>query len=133
MKKLRVSKGDKVILGICGGIGETFGLNSNLVRLLFVLSIFVGSAGFWIYLTLTVILPKEKSGEEIIEIEPEGEKRKIQRVWDNRMLGGVCAGIAKYFGWDVTLVRLVFVGMTMAGGVGAILYLFFWFIFPSEE
>lgn len=133
MKKLHISQDDKMILGICGGIAESFGMNSNLVRLIFVASFFAGSAGLWIYLILAVILPRKTADEQIIDVEPETEGNKIYRLWDHRMLGGVCAGIARYFGWDVTLVRLIFVGMSFVGGIGVLLYLFFWFLFPNEE
>lgn len=36
-----------------------------------------------------------------------GEKRLTRS--NNRMIGGVCAGIADYFGWDITLVRIIYV------------------------
>ena len=136
MKKLHVSQENKVLLGICGGLSESFGINANLVRLIFVASLFAGTAGFWVYLALAVIMPKDSGEQQIIEVEvkEEGEgRKKIYRLWENRMLGGVCIGIARYFGWDVTLVRLAFVVATMFGGVGILLYLLFWFVFPSEE
>jgi len=144
MKKLHASKDDKLILGICGGIAESIGMNSNLVRLIFIASVFAGSAGLWIYLILAVIMPKKKIEDEIIDVEIKDKNKiadveavedenKITRPWENRILGGVCAGIARYLSWDVTLVRLIFVGMSFVGGIGTILYLFFWFLFPSEE
>jgi phage shock protein C len=133
MKKLYVSQDDKMIFGVCGGIAETFGFKANLVRLIFAASILVGSAGFWIYLMLAILTPKKKDDGQIIDVEQETEENKIRRPWNNRLLGGVCAGIANYFSWDITLTRLVFVGMTFVGGVGAMLYLFFWFLFPSED
>lgn len=36
------------------------------------------------------------------------EKKRLTRS-NNRMIGGVCAGIADYFNWDITLVRIVYV------------------------
>ncbi len=136
MRKLHVSQSDKVILGICGGIAETFNLNSNLLRFLFVVSLFMGTMGFWIYLALALIMPKDEGEQQIIDIEvetPEGEKKKINRLWEGRMLGGVCIGIARFFGWDVTLVRIAFVALTFAGWIGAIIYVALWFILPNED
>lgn len=135
MKNLHLSKKDKIITGVCAGISESFGINANLIRLVFLISLLFGFSGFFIYLVLTIILPKGITKEEIIDVkdDEEEEKTKINRSWENRMLAGVCGGFSKYFGWDVSLIRLAFVLMTMAGGVGIILYLFFWFIFPNEE
>jgi len=134
MKNLHLSVKDKIITGVCAGIGESFGINANLVRIVFLISLLFGFSGFFIYLVLTVILPKGITKDEIIDVKDEDEeKAKICRSWQNRMLAGVCGGFSKYFGWDVSLIRLAFVLMTMAGGVGIFLYLFFWFIFPNEE
>ena len=36
------------------------------------------------------------------------EKKRLTRS-NNRMIGGVCAGIADYFEWDITLVRIIYV------------------------
>ncbi|MBN2005418.1 MAG: PspC domain-containing protein [Anaerolineae bacterium] len=50
----------------------------------------------------------------------------------DRMIGGVCGGIARYLQIDSTLVRLFFVLLTLADGVGAIVYLILWIIMPDE-
>ncbi|MCF7792745.1 MAG: PspC domain-containing protein [Candidatus Cloacimonetes bacterium] len=136
MKKLYVSQDDKVILGICGGIAESYGFNANLVRFFFIVSLFVGTAGFWIYLALAFIMPKKDAAQQIIDVEPQTDeegKKKLIRLWEGRMLGGVCIGIARYFGWDVTLVRVGFVALSFAGWIGVIGYVALWFILPNED
>ncbi len=60
----------------------------------------------------------------------ESNSKKIYRDDDNRMLGGVCAGIANYFGWEVTWVRLAFLAMLFVLGTGVMLYLALWIILP---
>ncbi|MGH2996839.1 MAG: PspC domain-containing protein, partial [Gaiellaceae bacterium] len=45
---------------------------------------------------------------------------------DRRAIAGVCAGIARALGADVTLVRLVFAVLALAGGAGILLYLALW-------
>src|SRR5438034_2022149 len=45
---------------------------------------------------------------------------------DDRVIAGVCAGIAQTLGVDVTLVRLVFTLLALAGGAGIVLYLALW-------
>ncbi len=133
MKNLHISENEKILTGVCGGIGESFGINANFVRGAFLISLPFGFSGFFIYLILAVILPKGEKQPEVIDVEDEKEKTKICRSWDKRMLAGVCGGFSNYFGWDVSLIRIAFVAMTFAGGIGALLYLFFWFIFPNEN
>jgi phage shock protein C len=50
-----------------------------------------------------------------------------------RMVAGICAGIADYYGLDVTLVRvLVAVVSVITGGTGVLAYLAAWMIIPDE-
>ncbi len=56
--------------------------------------------------------------------------RKIYRDTDDKMLGGVCSGIANYFGWEVTWVRLGFLAMLFFAGTGVMLYIALWIILP---
>lgn len=58
MKKLYLSDSDKKIAGVCGGIGEYLGLDSNLIRLLWVLAVFCVGTGLLAYLIAWVITPK---------------------------------------------------------------------------
>jgi phage shock protein C len=51
----------------------------------------------------------------------------------DRMVAGVCAGIADYFGWDVTLVRVIVAAVSvLTGGTGVLAYLAAWAIVPAE-
>lgn len=50
---------------------------------------------------------------------------------NNKMIGGVCAGIADYLGLDPTIVRIVWVLMLFFAGFGILLYLILWIIMPK--
>ena len=52
----------------------------------------------------------------------------------SRILGGVCGGIAKWLGWDVTLVRILYiiVSILSAAFPGTIVYIMLWIIMPEE-
>jgi phage shock protein PspC (stress-responsive transcriptional regulator) len=52
------SQNDRVLAGVAGGIAQRFGMNSTLVRLAWVLSVFFGGLGILVYLTLWIVLPK---------------------------------------------------------------------------
>jgi phage shock protein C len=57
----------------------------------------------------------------------------LVRSRDGRMLAGVCAGVAGYFGFDVTLVRVIWaVVSVLTGGAGVLAYLAAWAIIPDE-
>jgi phage shock protein PspC (stress-responsive transcriptional regulator) len=59
-------------------------------------------------------------------------KRTLYRDTDNRMLGGVASGLAEYMGWDVTLVRLVFVFCLFAVQGSVLAYILAWIIVPGK-
>jgi phage shock protein C len=59
--------------------------------------------------------------------------KTLVRTRKGRMVAGVCAGAAEYFGWDVTLVRVIVVVVAvMTGGAGLVAYLAAWAIIPEE-
>jgi len=58
--------------------------------------------------------------------------RPLSRPLDERMLGGVAAGLARYLGIDVTLVRIAFAVLAIAGGAGVPIYLAGWLLIPEE-
>ncbi|MBO1335119.1 ATP-binding protein [Streptomyces sp. VRA16 Mangrove soil] len=63
-------------------------------------------------------------------VEDPRPPRKLYRSSDGRWLGGVARGLAGHLGLPVIWVRLVFVGLFMADGLGALLYAAFWFFVP---
>ncbi len=58
---------------------------------------------------------------------------KLYRSQTDKMLGGVCGGLAKYLRVDLTIVRLFFVVLTLLGGFGPLVYLIMWIIVPLED
>ena len=61
--------------------------------------------------------------------------RPLRRSRANRMFGGVCGGIAEYFDWDPTLVRVGYVLLSIlaAGFPGFLVYVILWIIIPERE
>jgi phage shock protein PspC (stress-responsive transcriptional regulator) len=59
--------------------------------------------------------------------------RKLRRSRSDRMVAGVCGGIASMVGADAALIRILLVAATLLGfGAGAIIYLACWLIVPEE-
>jgi phage shock protein PspC (stress-responsive transcriptional regulator) len=50
----------------------------------------------------------------------------------DKVIAGICMGLAKQFGVSVTLIRLAFLLGTFFGGWGVIIYITLWFIMPKE-
>ena len=61
------------------------------------------------------------------------ENKKLLRSKSNRMLAGVCGGVAEYFNLDPTLVRIIYAILFIAGSLGFWLYLIMWLIVPEDK
>jgi phage shock protein PspC (stress-responsive transcriptional regulator) len=64
--------------------------------------------------------------------QAEPERAALRRPIHGRMLTGVAAGLAEYLGVDVTIVRIAFVVLTIAGGAGMPLYLAGLLLIPEQ-
>jgi phage shock protein C len=56
---------------------------------------------------------------------------RLQRPRNDRMFAGVAAGLAQYFGVDVTIMRLVFV-LAVLSGLSPLVYVILWIVMPEE-
>jgi phage shock protein C len=58
-KKLYRSRVNSQISGICGGLGDYFGIDPTVIRIAFVLGFFLtGSLTFWAYLVMWIVIPE---------------------------------------------------------------------------
>lgn len=57
--------------------------------------------------------------------------KRLMRSRHDRTLAGVCGGIAEYYGWEPTLVRVAWIVLTLLGGSGILLYLILWLVMPA--
>lgn len=62
----------------------------------------------------------------------EPKYKKIYRSRNERMIAGVCGGLAEHFGIDPTWVRLIFIILFFAGGAAFLIYIILWLIVPNE-
>ena len=58
-KRLYRSRTDRKIWGVCGGLAKYFDVDPTIVRVIFFVSILVGSLGFWAYIILAIVVPLE--------------------------------------------------------------------------
>ena len=59
--------------------------------------------------------------------------KKLVRDINNKKIAGVCAGVAKYFGMDVTLVRIIWLVLALMGSLGVWAYLILMLLLPKAE
>ncbi|MEN2984594.1 MAG: PspC domain-containing protein [Dictyoglomaceae bacterium] len=79
-KKLSRSRKERILLGICGGIAEYFSVDPNIVRLIFILLIFVTGPLLPIfYLISALIIPEAPNGEEP---KKEIDENSIEKIKD---------------------------------------------------
>jgi len=60
-------------------------------------------------------------------------EKKLQRDTRNKVIGGVCAGLANYFGMDASLLRLLLALMILFAGSGFWLYIILWIVIPAGD
>ena len=61
-------------------------------------------------------------------------KSKMTRSSTHKILGGVCGGLAEYFGWEPTNMRLLYVAISVISAAfpGILVYLLLWAFMPSD-
>jgi len=117
---------DKVIGGVCAGLAESLSIEAIYLRLAFLLFAIYAGNGFLVYLILWIVLPVMDLGTEADPV------RRLVRSAHDRMIGGVCGGLAAVMNVDITVVRLIFVALTLLGGGGILIYILLWLVMPSE-
>ena len=137
-KLLQRSVIDRRIAGVCGGIARYLDTDPAFIRVLWLILTVAGIIGFGIgiflgifaYIICWLIIPEAPAGSEPIV---QGQKR-LERSATDVTLAGVCGGIAEYFSVDVTVVRVLWVLLTLCTLVigGVLVYLAAWVIMPAR-
>ena len=127
-KKLFRDQNRKILGGVCAGLAHYFNIDPVWPRLLFALLV-LGSYGsvLLVYIILWILLPVST------ELEEESTVKKMYRDPDKKVVGGVAAGVAAFFGADLTLIRALFIVTAIFGGLGVILYIILWIALPEAK
>ena len=104
-------------------------LTKNSSKMIYIVSYFIHTgiirnSDWKVY---TRYMPKENSKITVDNVD------RLCRSESDRMIAGVCAGIADYFGIDSSLIRILFITITLFGGAGIALYVLLWILIPSES
>lgn len=135
---------EKILGGVCSGLGAYLRIDTTIVRVLFAM-LTVGSFGFGLvlYIVLWAILPERFMNHTVVT-------RKLYRDADQKVFGGVASGIAQYFNIAVWIPRLIFAlpfilgafesmfhwvhfrgAITLPFGTWFLIYLILWIVVPK--
>lgn len=91
IKRLYRSRTDLMLGGVCGGLAKYLNVDPTIIRLVFVLLLFLGGGGFWIYLVLWIITPVESLPEStsVIEVEPSKDEKAVESPVDKKKKAGI--------------------------------------------
>jgi len=94
---------NKLVGGVCAGLAAYFGIDKLVVRILFIIFTLGFGFGFIIYLILWVAIPSTASARI------GSYRKRLFRDPENKLIGGVCGGLASYFGIHVWIPRILFI------------------------
>lgn len=117
----------KILGGVCAGLGTYFNIDPLWIRLLFAALLFAYGFTAIIYIILWVAVPGTWDLNE-----PDAGK-KMFRDPESKVIGGVSGGVAAYLGIDIILVRVLFILLAFAGGLGVFLYIILWISLPEAR
>ncbi len=113
-KRLFRDENHKLVGGVCSGIANYFDIDIAIVRIVFAILFFTFGIGFIPYIILWIAVPS--SATTVIG----SRRKKLYRDTDDKYIGGVCSGIAHYFGISVWIPRALFLipFLSFAGRIG---------------
>jgi phage shock protein C len=63
-KRLHLSRKNKIVAGVCGGIAEYLGVDPNLIRIIFALLVLLGGGGIILYIIAWILMPPPSEFED---------------------------------------------------------------------
>jgi phage shock protein C len=97
---LRRSRSDRVIGGVCGGLGRYLGVDAVLLRIAFVVLAVAGGGGILLYVVAWVLIPEERPGE------PLGSDRPSRVEATRLIVGGTLIAVGTILLLDLSLGRI---------------------------
>lgn len=130
-RRLTRTASRKVFAGVCSGLARFTGLNRWVFRAIFVgATLATGGAALLFYFLIAFIIPEDVVPPAV----PDANTMKLERSNNDRLLSGVCAGLAARFELDPTVVRLLWITATLGSmGLGLAVYMLMTFIVPRAR
>lgn len=118
---------EKIIGGVCSGLAAYFRIDPTIIRLIFVLFVFSGGAGFLLYMLMWVILPSRPLDNNV------PSTKRLYRNPEEKVVAGVASGIATYFNIAIWIPRLIFAMPLVIGIISSLFRGAFWFDFDFPD
>lgn len=136
-KKLFRDTRRKALGGVLAGLAHYFNMDVVWLRIIYLVLFFgippIADSGglsgllFIAYIACWVAFPPRN------DVQEDEKIKKFYRDEDDKVLGGVCGGLAAYFGVDVSVIRLLFVISVFVFGTGFLAYIILWIVAPKAE
>lgn len=126
-KQLYRDQKRKILGGVCAGLGNYFNVDPLWIRLLFAALLFAYGVTAVVYIVMWIVVPGSYDLDE-----PQVSK-KMFRDPETKVIGGVSGGVAAFLGLDIILVRVLFILLAFAGGLGVFLYIILWVCLPEAR
>lgn len=101
-KKLSRNGRDKIIGGVCSGIANYLNIAPLIIRIAMVFIVLAWGTGIIVYLLLWALLPETNAPVTAL-------KKRLYRNQDQKVIAGVCSGLAAYLNIDPIIPRIVFI------------------------
>lgn len=130
VRRLYRSVGDRMIAGVAAGLAEYLKVDAVWIRIAFVaMTLFSSGLFLLVYLAAWVLVPENPAAPASAS-KPLG---RLHRSSKDRMVAGVCGGLAETFKVDAALVRLAAVAaVVFTWGAALLAYLIAWVVMPLD-
>jgi phage shock protein PspC (stress-responsive transcriptional regulator)/heme/copper-type cytochrome/quinol oxidase subunit 2 len=144
-KRLYRDEQDKILGGVASGLAHYLNIDPAVIRILFAVLAIFGGSGFLVYIILWIVLPSRSLITNI--------RKRLYRDTEDRVISGVCGGLAKYFDINPAMPRIIFAapfifgiitsvgrsffndGSVAIGGFGGgtfiLVYIILWIVLPE--
>jgi phage shock protein PspC (stress-responsive transcriptional regulator) len=144
-KRLYRDEEDKILGGVASGLAHYLNIDPAVIRILFAVLAIFGGSGFLVYIILWIVLPSRSLITNI--------RKRLYRDTEDRVISGVCGGLAKYFDINPAMPRIIFAapfifgiitsvgrsffndGSVAIGGFGGgtfiLVYIILWIVLPE--
>ncbi len=106
--KLSRNQNDKILGGVCSGLGEYLHIDPVFVRLFFIVLTVIDGIGFWIYILLWLLMPATQEDERKFEMNQFGERARTMGGEFSEAVSKPNPDVKKYLGAGLILMGLFF-------------------------
>ncbi|WP_457630316.1 PspC domain-containing protein [Oceanithermus sp.] len=92
-KRLTRSDREKILAGVCGGIGEYLGLDANVVRVVFLVLVLIQPATLLLYLLLALLLPRSGEEDQDLQERLKAGARELEERFESESEGRLWLGV----------------------------------------